>query len=394
MEDPVILLPAGIIYDRKQICKSLLHHPNLDPSSGVRYDGKLQYCDNAVVRQLLMETYGDKAYRKYDDSGFQPRYQEAWNTGKFLGRVTARNNSVEAYERVGRLLWGARCSKQINLKAALELVEMFPEDAVMVVLKAMFLDPKITVTTVESCVKDLGLARNAWDRALGIGLREQAITGNAWAQFAEGRRQFHHETNSVAAVEWTRKAAAQVLLLLSGPSVRCTIKVLEWPRAPVLLLSGGARLLCKDLRLLKPILGCDTKLVWEWRRTTVLLPSGTVRPRSRVLRIVKFGSEYCITRERVWNRATLLQWIGTRRRPSKAILWLNIISGVYTKEEALEWPRAKVLLSSGSARLPFKDMMMRWTAFNDHWLAARSRVDDLRSSLPIDTICTLVILCC
>jgi TPR repeat protein len=208
MEDPVILLPAGMTYDRKQICQSLLQYPNLDPSSGVRYDGKLQYCDNVVVRQLLMETYGDKAYRKYDDSDFQPRYQEAWKTGKFVGRVIARNNSVEAYERVYPLLWGMNLS-QIDLKAALELAEMFPEDAVMVALKAMFLDPEITGLTVESCVKDLGLARNAWDRALGLGLREQAITGNAWAQWAEGRRQCFRETNFVAALEWTRKSADQ-----------------------------------------------------------------------------------------------------------------------------------------------------------------------------------------
>jgi hypothetical protein len=208
MEDPVILLPAGLTYDRKQICKSLLHHPNLDPSSGVRYDSKLQYCDNVAVRKLLMETYGDKAYRKYDDSGFQPRYQEAWNTSKFVGRVTGRNSSVEAYERVYPLLWGTRLS-QINSKAAFELIEMFPEEAVMVAFKAMFLDPEVVRWTVESCVKDLGLARSAWGRALGLGLREQAITGNAWAQWAEGRRQSYREKNYVAAVEWTRKAADQ-----------------------------------------------------------------------------------------------------------------------------------------------------------------------------------------
>jgi TPR repeat protein len=204
MEDPVILLPAGMTYDRKQICKSLLHHPNLDPSSGVRYDAKLQYCDNVAVRQLLMETYGAKAYRKYDDSGFQPRYQEAWNTGKFVGRVTARNDSVEAYKRVYQLLWGT-CLSKVNFKAAFELVEVFPEEAVMVALKAMFLEPKLARFTVQ----DLGLARSAWDRALGLGLREQATTGNAWAQFAEGRRQFYREKNYVAAVEWTRKAADQ-----------------------------------------------------------------------------------------------------------------------------------------------------------------------------------------
>jgi TPR repeat protein len=188
----------------------VVHFCLFKPSSGVRYDSKLQYCDNVVVRQLLMATHGDKAYRKYDDSGSQHRYQEAWNTSKFVERVTARNSSVEAYERVYQLLWRAHLS-QINLKAALELVEMIPEDAVMVVLKAMFLDPEISRMSVESCVKDFGLARSAWDRALGLGLREQAITGNAWAQFAEGRRQLYRETNYVAAVDWTHKAADQGL---------------------------------------------------------------------------------------------------------------------------------------------------------------------------------------
>jgi hypothetical protein len=81
MKDPVILIPSGNTYDCEQICKSLLYHPNLDPSSGVRYDRKLQYCDNLAVRQLVMETYGDKAFQKYDDSGFQTRYGKAWNSG-------------------------------------------------------------------------------------------------------------------------------------------------------------------------------------------------------------------------------------------------------------------------------------------------------------------------
>jgi TPR repeat protein len=207
MEDPVMLLPAGMTYDRKQICASLLQHPNLDPSSGLRYDSKLQYCDNVAVRQLLMETYGDKAYRKYDDSGFQTSYQEAWSAGKFVGRVTARINNVETCERLSPLLWGMNLS-QVNLRAAFELVETFPEDAVMVAVEALFLDPKIFSTRAEFCCKDLGLARSAWDHALGLGLREKAITGNAWAQWAEGCRQTFLG-NYVDAVEWTRKAADQ-----------------------------------------------------------------------------------------------------------------------------------------------------------------------------------------
>jgi hypothetical protein len=89
MQDPVILIPSGNTYDCEQICKSLLHQPNLDPSSGVRYDIKLQYCYNLAVRQLLMETYGDKAFRKYDDSGFQTLYEKAWNSGE-IGAAAAR----------------------------------------------------------------------------------------------------------------------------------------------------------------------------------------------------------------------------------------------------------------------------------------------------------------
>jgi hypothetical protein len=95
MQDPVILIPSGITYDCEQICKSLLHHPNLDPSSGVRYDSKLQYCDNLAVRQLLTETYGDKAFQKYDDSGFQTRYEKAWNSGNAGAVIQTREREQE-----------------------------------------------------------------------------------------------------------------------------------------------------------------------------------------------------------------------------------------------------------------------------------------------------------
>jgi hypothetical protein len=399
MEDPVILLPAGMTYDRKQICESLLHHPNLDPSSGVRYDSKLQYCANVAVRQLLMETYGDKAYRRYDDSGFQPRYQDAWNTGKFVGRVTTRNNSVEACERLSPLLWGMNLS-QINLKAALELVEMFPEEAVMVVLKAMFLVPDINSMTVESCVKDLGLARRAWDRALGLGLREQAITGNAWAQWAEGRRQFYREKNNIAAVEWTRKAADQ-----GFAAAQCTLGVMYrkgwgvaespslalewwrkaamqgfaaaqyclgvrydegdlgveknyrlavvWNRATLLHWIGIVRRLPKAILGLNVISGGITKEVWEWPRATLLQWIGIVRRPPKAILRLNVILEGCIPKEMVWNRATLLQWIGTGRRPPKVILRLNVISErCITKE--MVWNRATLMHWIGTGRRPPK----------------------------------------
>jgi hypothetical protein len=96
MQDPVILIPSGNTYDCEYICKSLLHHPNLDPSSGVRYYSKLQYCDNLAVRKLLMETYGDKAFQKYDDSGFQTRYEKALNRSGGVGVAAARAEAATA----------------------------------------------------------------------------------------------------------------------------------------------------------------------------------------------------------------------------------------------------------------------------------------------------------
>jgi hypothetical protein len=107
MQDPVILIPSGDTYDCEQICKSLSHHPNLDPSSGVRYDRKLQYCDNLAVRRLLMETYGDKAFQKYDDSGFQTCYERAWNSGNVGAGATLEqeqrwSSSSSSSDRISR----------------------------------------------------------------------------------------------------------------------------------------------------------------------------------------------------------------------------------------------------------------------------------------------------
>jgi hypothetical protein len=96
MKDPVMLIPSGNTYDCEQICNSLLHYPNLDPSSNVRYDSKLQYCANLAVSKLLMETYGDKAFQKYDDSGFQARYEMAWNSGNVGAALAARAAAAAA----------------------------------------------------------------------------------------------------------------------------------------------------------------------------------------------------------------------------------------------------------------------------------------------------------
>jgi hypothetical protein len=299
MEDPVLLLPAGMTYDCKQICASILYHPNLDPASGVRYDCKLQYCDNVAVRQLLMETYGDKAYRKYDDSIFQTRYQEARIAGKFGGRVTARNSNVEVYGRVSQLLWGMNLS-QTNPKAALELVEMFPGDAVMVALCSWVL---------KLLIRNLTFARIlVWRGAHGIVhwalvYKRRLLQATRGLNGRKGADIFSQ--NYVDTVEWIRKAAEQCFA-----AAQCYLGVMyamvwEWPRAPVLLSSGTAKLLCKDMLLPNSISGSIIRTVWEWRRATVLLSSGTAWPRSRIIRQVKLILHIFIQEETEWPKATV-----------------------------------------------------------------------------------------
>ena len=48
MEDPVIM--KGHTYDRKNLCKSLLTYPNLDPITNTRFDKRASYDDNFTVR--------------------------------------------------------------------------------------------------------------------------------------------------------------------------------------------------------------------------------------------------------------------------------------------------------------------------------------------------------
>jgi len=78
MRDPVVLMPSGNTYDREYLCSSLLAHPNLDPKSGIRYDQKLMYADNIVLRSMLMEEFGDGFYQRYNDSHFGMQYDAAW----------------------------------------------------------------------------------------------------------------------------------------------------------------------------------------------------------------------------------------------------------------------------------------------------------------------------
>lgn len=75
MEDPVVVFPSGHSYDRKSICQSLLHFPNLDPKSGLYYDKPLRYTTNFALRNILQDM---QALVPYDDSGFAEAYTKAW----------------------------------------------------------------------------------------------------------------------------------------------------------------------------------------------------------------------------------------------------------------------------------------------------------------------------
>lgn len=76
MQDPVVLFPSGHSYDRKYICESLLHFPNLDPKSGVYFDQPLSYATNFGLRNLLQEK--GALVVPYDDAYFAQAYQKAW----------------------------------------------------------------------------------------------------------------------------------------------------------------------------------------------------------------------------------------------------------------------------------------------------------------------------
>ena len=80
MEDPVIVVESGITYDHKSLCSSLLEHPDLEPVTRQRYDVMITYTFNIAIRQILMNQFSDRAYKKYKGAAtFKTQYQKAWN---------------------------------------------------------------------------------------------------------------------------------------------------------------------------------------------------------------------------------------------------------------------------------------------------------------------------
>lgn len=71
LQDPVLLLPSGITYDKKFLCQELLREPDVDPFTRKRYEEKLRYCNNRLVQRLLIQKFGKSVYRPYGKKAFR-----------------------------------------------------------------------------------------------------------------------------------------------------------------------------------------------------------------------------------------------------------------------------------------------------------------------------------
>ena len=86
MEDPVVVVQSGITYDHSSLCKSLLEYPDLDPKTSTHFNTMITFIPNVSIRQILMQHFGDQAYKKYESEGeFQSQYRKAW-AEKILGQ--------------------------------------------------------------------------------------------------------------------------------------------------------------------------------------------------------------------------------------------------------------------------------------------------------------------
>jgi hypothetical protein len=215
MKDPVLLLQTGITYDRMHLCRALLTEPDVDPATKTRYDEKLRYSDNLLVRRLLVWTYGDDVFHRYDDVEFHDAYGKAWENRKKETRMgssalsSSSGDNASLYERIEELLFGMNRS-QIDMESAFALLNCAPEhDAILVGFKAIFLDPSIDKFYAKSCPKDSVQAELTWQKAADLGLRYMADQGNPWAQVLEGRRQYLTNTSAgmEEAYQWYLKAA-------------------------------------------------------------------------------------------------------------------------------------------------------------------------------------------
>mmetsp|Transcript_17139 Transcript_17139/g.31020 ORF Transcript_17139/g.31020 Transcript_17139/m.31020 type:complete len:179 (-) Transcript_17139:409-945(-) len=80
MRDPVILFPSGKTFDRKPLCKWLLHNPTPRcPWTNEPLDRHMTYVENRDTCEILFRYLGEAAYKRYDDTDFKTQYQALWN---------------------------------------------------------------------------------------------------------------------------------------------------------------------------------------------------------------------------------------------------------------------------------------------------------------------------
>jgi hypothetical protein len=162
----------------------------------------------------------------------------AWNTVSGFVGVTARNNSLGAYgvsptalghlgKAHGKMPWSSQ--------------KCFLKGAVMVVLKPCSWILRGDQYTVSSLCQDLesggapGIAHWPWTT-------RQALTGNAWAQWAEGCRHFYREKNYVIRSSGPARLGRPRFWWHTLILPRCDVERQGVAKAAFLLSGGTARL--------------------------------------------------------------------------------------------------------------------------------------------------------
>lgn len=231
MEDPVLLIPSGITYDRKSICGSLFRCPNLCPKTNVRYNTPLDYCDNVDIRDRLSN------YVPFDDKEFRrvyQRIQHSWDTRETreMPRIiadqpgtaaTTTNLSLsETYRQVHVLAFGMN-QRHIDYEAALKLTEAFPTDPVMIAMQASIIDAMREKRSRQT--------QKLYRQAIKHGIFHVAKDGCPFAQFFVGMFYIGGDAGTKRNLnkgrEWIEKAAAQ-----GDPSAQCHLGFLHFHTLP------------------------------------------------------------------------------------------------------------------------------------------------------------------
>jgi TPR repeat protein len=131
VQDPVILVEDGRIYDRQYLCRWLLQQHSKSPM-GIDYDLPLRYIDAIHIRNMLTNIHGDAAYVKYDDSKFLSEYTQIWKmkTNESSSPNVALPDHKEEIYREVECLWFGMNKEMINIAKAEVLLESLGNDPV------------------------------------------------------------------------------------------------------------------------------------------------------------------------------------------------------------------------------------------------------------------------